>query len=357
MKMSEMVLLGLKHAKNTFAEDIYLRYRYDMTKPITFYALINERCNAKCLMCNFYRRDKYLDEMTLEEWQRALLSLKKFVGKFSISFSGGEPFLRKDFIDLLEWCNRNGIMAGATTNGSLLNEDNVKKIVSAKPFNINISVDAPNADVHDYLRGVPGLFDSLNKGITHLVKERERQGIYFPITIKPTINALNYQYLPELVEWTKRIGATNLSPQTMNRRTPECDELWIDESALPKFENVINQLIIMKRKGEPIQTSESVLALMPEHFKGVRASRKLSPCLIGLRNFEIGTNGDVYSCGNFASIGNIKEQSARNIWNSPKARRIRNDTVSCEKLCLVTCMSHKKLKDKIKMGLQLMRKN
>ena len=120
---------------------------------------------GKCRYCEYWRLKHYSDELTIAEWQAALTSVKEFVGTFSINFSGGEPFIKPGFIDLLAWCNSNGISAGVTTNGSALTLHNAVKVVAANPFNINVSVDAPNAEIHDYLRGYPGLFDKLSKGI------------------------------------------------------------------------------------------------------------------------------------------------------------------------------------------------
>jgi MoaA/NifB/PqqE/SkfB family radical SAM enzyme len=356
MYVTEMIELGWKHVHNALAEEVYLKSGYDMTKPVTFYGMVNEHCNVKCRYCEYWRLKHYQDEMTSEEWERALLSVKEFVGKFSINFSGGEPFIKRGFIDLLAWCNANGILAGVTTNGSALTRRNVEKLVAARPFNVNISVDAPSAEIHDYLRGYPGLFERLSNGIRFLIKERKRQAMSFPITIKPTLNARNFRYLPGLVEWAKAIGATTVSPQPMDRWTRETyDELWIEEADLPEFERVIDQVIAMKRAGEPIQTPERVLALMPDHFRERKAPSDIGPCRVGLRNFFIRTNGDVEVCVHgFPVLGNLKTQSAREIWYSAQAQAVRRDTVACGKLCLITCMSQKALKDKVKMGLQLL---
>ena len=77
-----------------------LRTGHDYTKPVTFYGLVNERCNVKCRYCEYWRLKHYVNEMTIEEWQTALTSIKDFVGQFSINFSGGEPFEKPGFIRL-----------------------------------------------------------------------------------------------------------------------------------------------------------------------------------------------------------------------------------------------------------------
>ena len=159
------------------------------------------------------------------------------------------------------------------------------------------------------------------------------------------------------VDGALEIGATSVSPQPMGRWTPETyDELWIEQQDLPEFEQIIQQVIEMKRAGAPVLTPEHVLRLMPDHFREKSAPRELMPCRVGLRNYFIRTNGDVEVCNlGFPTIGNVKRQSAREIWRSDEAKTTRRDTVACEKLCLITCVSQKNLGDKVKMGLQLLR--
>jgi MoaA/NifB/PqqE/SkfB family radical SAM enzyme len=356
MNVASLAGLALKHTYTHFAEEVYIHSGKDITKPITFYGLVNERCNVKCRYCEYWRLPKYKDEMTIEEWQKALLSIKDFVGKFSISFSGGEPFIKPGFLDLIEFCGKNGIHAGTTTNGSALNKKNAARYVSARPWNLNVSVDAPFAELHDYLRGWPGLFQKLSDGIKYIRDEQAKQGIDFPIIIKPTVGKKNYQYLPDMVRWAKEIGATGMNLQPMDRWTPETyDELWIEEDEHEELQKIVDTLIAMKRAGEPIINSELLISLLVPHFKEQSAPPEVMPCRVGMRDFFIRTNGDIEVCFFFPAIGNIKENSAREIWYGPKAQEIRRQTVECDRLCLYTCLSQKTLKDKVKMGLTLLK--
>ena len=357
MNIRELASLGWMHTVSAMAESVYLKTGIDSTRPVTFYGLVNERCNVKCRYCEYWRFEKYSEEMTIEQWQTALLSVKQFVGNYSINFSGGEPMIKPGFVDLLGWCYDNGIKAGVTTNGSALTRANAARIVASHPFNVNISVDAPSAEVHDYLRGVPGLFDKLSNGIRFLLEERKSQKVEFPITIKPTVNARNFRHLPALVEWAQQMGDLCVSPQPMNRWTPETyNELWIEREDLPELEAVIEKLVQMQKAGAPILTPEHVLRLMPGHFREEQAPRSTLPCRVGMRNFFIRTNGDIEVCVlGFPTIGNIQQQSAREIWYSPEARKVRADTVKCEKLCLITCLSQKTLGNKVGMALKMLK--
>ena len=293
--------------------------------------------------------------MTIEEWQRALLSIKEFVGTYSISFSGGEPFIKPGFIDLMAWCHRNGIRSGVTTNGSALTPKNAKKLVEAHPFNLNVSVDAPNAELHDYLRGYPGLFDKLSNGIKFVREERDAAGEDFPIIIKTTVESKNFPLMPDMVEWARDIGATAINFQPMDRWTPETyDELWVEQDKHEQLQAAVDRVLQMKREGMPIMNSELTLRLMVPHFREEKAPPDVMPCRVGMRDFFIRTNGNVEVCFFYPPIGNIKTQSAREIWYGEKAQEIRRQTVECDRLCLYTCLSHRTIKDKIKMGLTLL---
>ncbi len=355
MNVSTLTRLAFKHTYNHLAEELYLHTGKDFTRPVTFYGLVNERCNVKCRYCEYWRLPKYRDEMSIEEWQKALLSIKEFVGTFSISFSGGEPFIKPGFLDLMKFCHENGIHAGVTTNGSALNLKNAARLVDAHPWNLNVSVDAPLAELHDYLRGWPGLFEKLSAGIGYVRQERDKRGLDFPIIVKPTVGKKNYKHLPEMVQWAKSVGATALNFQPMDRWTPETyDELWIEEDELPELQKVVDQMLELKRRGEPIINSELLISLLVPHFREQTAPPEVMPCRVGLRDFFIRTNGDVEVCFFYPPIGNIKEASAREIWYGPKANEIRKQTVACDRLCLYTCLSQKTLADKVKMGMTLL---
>ncbi len=348
--------LGVKHTKSAVAESLRINTGYDITSPVTFYGIVNEHCNVKCRQCEYWRLKEYKDEMTIEEWQNALLSIKAFVGEFSINFSGGEPYIKKGFIDLLTFANKNGIHAGVTTNGYCMTRENAAKTVAARPFNVNISVDGHNAELHDYLRGQPGLFDRLSKGIGYLREEQEKQGVLFPINVKPTMNRLNFRHLEEIVTWAKEIGATTVNFQPVNHWTPETySELWVEKEDYEEFSQVIERLIEMKNNGAPIMNSDEVLRLMLPHFRDEKAPDGVRPCRVGLRNYWIDTRGDVKLCDEYPVIGNVKEQNAREIWYGEKAQEVRRDTLNCGKLCLITCVSQKTILDKVKMGMKLLK--
>src|ERR1700674_1618348 len=103
LKALDLVSLGAKHVRNALSEELYLRTGRDVTRPASIFAEVIERCNYKCRYCDYWRRPNYRDEMSIDEWQEALLSLKEFIGAYHVEFAGGEPYIKKGFLDLVRF--------------------------------------------------------------------------------------------------------------------------------------------------------------------------------------------------------------------------------------------------------------
>jgi len=179
-----LAIVARNHTRNALAEELYLHTGYDLTRPVTVQAIVNEVCNYKCRYCEFWRLPNYLPEMSIQEWGNAILSLKNFLGKFHIEFSGGEPYLKKGFVDLLEFCHAQGVTWGVTTNGSAFMSDKVvQRTVRARPFNINVSIDSSRPDIHNYSRGIDDSLNRITQGLANVARVRRDEGLTFPIII------------------------------------------------------------------------------------------------------------------------------------------------------------------------------
>lgn len=355
MKVGNLAQLAVKHIRSDFLEELYLKTGLETTKPIVIYGIVNQRCNSKCRYCEYWRLSEYQEEMTIEQWKNALLTLKAYIGTYHIEFSGGEPFIKKGFIDLLEFCDQQNLKWGVTTNAYCLTESVVKRVVAAHPFNINISIDAHLAEIHDYVRGVSGALEKVKKHLQFLLQERKAQGQTFPVMIKSTVHAHNLDIISQMPEWVQQLGATAVNFQPVDRWTSETyDELWISEDRMEELQSVVENLIAQKRQGLPILNSESLLRMWPAHFREEKAPASVGSCRVGLRNYFIRPNGDVEVCWFYPPIGNVKHQSAREIWEGYEAQERRQQTTSCDRLCLYTCLSQKTFADKVKMGLTLL---
>jgi MoaA/NifB/PqqE/SkfB family radical SAM enzyme len=133
-------------------------------RPVQLTFFVTRRCNARCPFCFYLSRDagtETLPELTLEEIDRASASLGNLLW---LAFSGGEPFLRDDIVEIAGMFYRNNRPSFILlpTNGLLpeLIAERTEAVLRSCPrstVTVKLSLDGPE-EVHDRLRGVPGAY-------------------------------------------------------------------------------------------------------------------------------------------------------------------------------------------------------
>jgi len=329
---------------NKIAEKVYLHTNLDFTRPTQIYALINTRCNSKCRMCDSWR-EVNPEEVPAKDWIRFLMYLKKYNANYNINFSGGEPLLKQDFLEILEYCHNENIPAGFTTNGLLLNKRIVDKLLRLNLFNINISLDSMNEEVHDGIRGVKGMLNVVKNNVSYLAEERIRIKNRTPIIIKPMVCNENLNDLENIVVYAKDKKFTGVNFQPINKWSKESEEMF--KMDLDQLDIVIEKLVNMKKSGYPIMNSETQILDWKLHFRQIIPERN-NNCVVALRNLTIKSNGDIVLCGfRKSKIGNIKNDDIKNIWSSEQTKKLRIALVNCKKLCTATCVVSRSWKDYI----------
>jgi iron-sulfur cluster protein len=168
---------------------------------------------------------------------------------------------------------------------------------------------------------------------------------------------LNFRCMPEMVDWTVRMGATCIDLSPMLHWTPETREhLWIRGAELEDLATTVEAVVAMKKDGAPIATSDLRLRGIAAHFRGEKVLPELRTCRVGLRDYYILPNGDVRFCWNYPPIGNVRNQTARELWLGPRGQAIRRQTVACTVGCALSCVAHRPLKDEIGRGLLLIKR-
>lgn len=340
----------------------YIKTGVDVTRPQYIRGMVNERCNYKCRYCGFWQQKEYLEELSIDEWKNALSSLKAFIGPspFAIQFSGGEPYVKKGFVDLLHFCHDNKIDWGVITNGSALTPKTIERTVAASPLNIDISIDSSVASIHDDSRGVEGSFEHIERGIKRLQDARAAAQKSFLIRVKPTVHALNLASLPDLVRWTQNIGATSIDFAPVRPWVPEASgAMWINDLQL--LDRIIDELIDMKRNGAPIENTETQLLSYRPHFSKELITPAVTPCRVGLRDFHIMPNGNVRTCWFYPVVGNVRDNTAEEIWKSDTARLQRQQTTTCDKMgsvdCANSCLSHRTVSHDASRSMMLLKRS
>ena len=333
---SKIATLGISNFRSIIANNIYLKLGFDFTYPVHIYAQINSLCNSKCKMCKIWREDK--KDLPASTWIKAFKDIRPLFGNLKVSFTGGEVLLKDDIFELFEFCNKENIVFGMTTNGILLNKTNVKRFLDLNPFNLNVSLDTFDPETYYKIRGVKAL-EKILENIAYLVQYREEIKSKVIINVKTMVCKENLHELDKLAEYAKAKDFAGITFQPLVKETRELETN--DESA-EMFEVdkkdlsiAIDKLVEMKNKGFDILNSEDNIRRWPDYFDGKIVIDRSNPCLVPLRNLYIFPEGDVQLCDYIhKKVGNIKDDNLRSILSSEKTRELKKELVCCKRSCV-----------------------
>jgi len=153
-------------------------------------------CNLKCKHCYASSDNKrYDNELTLDESKKFIDDLKDF-NVPALLFSGGEPLMKENILELLDYASQRKIRSTISTNGTLLDKDVCKSLKKINLGYVGVSLDGIGAN-HDAFRGVNGAFDSALRGIRNCIEVNQKVGLRF------TINKNNYKELEDIFKLIK----------------------------------------------------------------------------------------------------------------------------------------------------------
>jgi MoaA/NifB/PqqE/SkfB family radical SAM enzyme len=302
-------------------------------RPYHVQWMLTRKCNYRCKGCNVWR-EQDANELSAEEIKKGLEILRK-LGVVEVVLSGGNPLLRDDIDEIIEYASRffvttvydNGSMA-AEKIGALRNADLVA-----------ISIDSLDPEKNDYIRGVKG---SLNKAVETVEKLHE-EGISVAVT--PTISQLN---LYEIIDFTKyflKKGIPLWYCLYSYDSSENSEQLFKIGRRNDKFEisdrkamvELCDNLIKMKEKHSNILMTTVVL----EAVKNLYSGRRTWKCR-ALRNFFVIDHlGRVASCHVHNSVASIFDLPK--VWNSAEfnaLRKINSECTKCTYLCYIFYSLH-----------------
>jgi len=142
---------------------------------------VGRRCNLRCIHCYSQSRDvDYGGELNHAEGLALIDDLAGF-GVPVILFSGGEPLLRPDILELIEHARARGVRAVLSTNGTLITPESAVRLKAAGVAYVGVSLDGMR-ETHDGFRGVEGAFDLAMRGIRTCLAEGIKVGLRFTIS-------------------------------------------------------------------------------------------------------------------------------------------------------------------------------
>lgn len=255
----------------------------------TLYIELTKDCNLQCKHC--YQSSPIVSSIGTDTCKDIIKSSCGYNVK-DVVFTGGEPLLHKDIVELVKYTKSNGCRVGILSNGTLVNNSIAKDLSSAGLDSIQLSMDGGQVE-HEQVRG-KGSFKLLNNGIDSLVAHGLSPVIRFMIT------KLNEHCYLDSIEHCKKHGlqinfglvssfgsavdnVMQISPERYFRITEDLHEL--KKSYYPRI-------------GIPSFSIESYLNGNPEIF----------PCTAATKVLVVDTNGRVLPCPFFSAIDFSKHE-------------------------------------------------
>ncbi|MFN6992014.1 MAG: radical SAM protein [Fervidobacterium sp.] len=284
-------------------------------KPKNIEFEITTACNYVCIHCYCNAGRKSRVELTTDEIFDVIDQLVEADVEV-LDIVGGEPLLRNDLIDIFAYGKSKGLNMMMNTNAALATREMVKKIRNVVPeLTVGVSLDGPSATVHDKIRGV-GSFERTYEGLTNFLDAG------FDVTILFVVNKINYQYIQDMIDLAKELGAN----------------LYVDRF-IPVGRGILNRELLL-----PTRNMIDYVAQKLKDYKDTRPMLYIEEnifgedeCSAGKTHASILVDGNVVPCGHFRYlpefyVGNVKEQRFKEIWsrmNDFRKRLIPEQCIRC----------------------------
>ncbi len=166
-----------------------------MNHPQEIWLSVTGKCNLQCITC--FKDKIYGNEMSTKKLLRTIDEIEE-LGIGYIVVSGGEPFMRPDILDVLEYISQKNISILIITNGTLIDEEIAKRLGEIRPKIVQVSLDGSNAKVNDRIRG-KGVYDKTIRAAKFLIEQD------LDVRLYPTITRLNIHDLPNMRELVREL--------------------------------------------------------------------------------------------------------------------------------------------------------
>jgi len=300
------------------------------------------KCNLNCKHCYLDAGNISKMELSTEEAIKVVDQIADF-GVTSLAFSGGEPLMRKDFFEVAHHAVDAGLYVSLATNGTLLNEENVRKLKEIGIHYVEVSLDGANAKTHDFFRGKTGAFDQTLQGLKNCMDKN----ICTCIAVTGTKN--NLTEIPAVLEMAENMGIDrftlfNFIPTGRGKDIIAADPSPQEREELLRFFNrklsedhkiaILSTTPQLARVALQSQSPTKDDIIMPlAHMQATKISKRakaladfIGGCGAGRFYCAISPEGNVQPCVFLPLVvGNLKTEQLEDIWfNSPVFKDLRD---------------------------------
>jgi mycofactocin biosynthetic radical S-adenosylmethionine protein MftC len=289
-----------------------------LTAPVNVTWEVSYTCNLSCIHCLSDSGRKPRGELSTGQCIQVIDQMAD-MKVFQFNIGGGEPFMRPDFLDIMEYAHSRGIVTCISTNGTLIDEETARRLDKQLVY-IQVSLDGATPASNDAIRG-KGSYQKVIKALGHLSK----RGI--EVSINTVLTRHSFPELDALVELAADYGAklrvSRFRPAGRGKDT--WSKLNVTREQMVDFSNWLGAHL-------KVSTGDSFFSVSTEE----RRSLGLNMCGACKLTCCLSPQGEIFPCAflqepEFLS-GKLPEQSFAEIWEtSPVFASFRQlEIKSCE---------------------------
>lgn len=324
--------------------------------PLNVTVAATNRCTSLCKTCNLgriYLKDPSVarEDLTLKEYNKIFRSIGKN-NVFWFVFSGAEPFMRKDMIDICKSaydnCKPNVMVIPTNSLPGNIPErvEELLKHCKDTLVNINLSLDGIKGD-HDKIRGIKGNFKKVLE-LHEQLKKLKPKYPNFELNIHSVVSVYNFDKIGKLHEYVMREikPDAHLTEIAENKKEIENLDLKITPN-MKDYKKTIDILSkqLKREKFTGFTKLKQVTRLLyydlvQEIFK---QRKQVIPCYAAINECQISPKGEVWNCSLMGrSLGDLRKENYdfRKIWKSKRAKEVRRRIKNKECWCPVANISY-----------------
>src|SRR5215204_1270402 len=322
------------------------------------------RCNLECEFC--YVGDllnvegQWRTELTLDALGKAFPERSGF----QISLTGGEIFMRKDIMSVLDLFKSKGYACGyLTTNGTIINEERAEALadLAAAGFlkHISVSIDGPG-ELHDIARGQKGTFARTTAGLRRLQEAARRKHAPLRVSINTTVAHESLAALDQMVDVAEELGVDAIGLNHLMYSTPE--EVAETVRLIGAPDASVIATYVTTDPGLDIEMVRTKVAALQEKCRRKNVLFDYRPkvhpqlidnyytpgaklegrCLYPFLHARVSFSGKMYFCPFIrVEVGDLTKSSLEDVWNGEKYVGMRKALVEngifpvCRRCCKV----------------------
>ena len=296
------------------SKDLYVKP--PLPNPLALLAELTYRCPLKCPYCsNPLEMGRYRNELDTATWRRVLGEAAE-LGVVQIHFSGGEPLVRRDLLELVAEARQLGMYSNLSTGGTVADEVKLEQLHEAGLDHLQISLLDSRPDKNDWLAGTP----SFNKKHETVLTAKK---LGFPVTLNVVLHRHNLEQIETIIELASNWQVNRLELA----HTQYVGWAFRNRAALmPTPEQLKHAHEVVERARAHLNDGPELLHVLPDYFQDYPKA-----CLQGWGRvfLTVAPDGLVLPCQTAREIPglefpNVQSSSLQEIWfNAPVFQKFR----------------------------------